>query len=135
MLASGAFKSARARRTCSTASPKQPTAASTWKIVFKESNHAATNLSGSWIEQRAGQDNHDIWFDTPYSLGVAPANPDVAYATDLFRTYRTLDGGATWQEMNSRQLDDGSWTSRGLDVTTNYGIQFDPFDSRHIYHG
>jgi len=57
---------------------------------------------------------------------VAPTNPNVVYATDLFRTYRTLDGGATWQEMNSRQLKDGSWTSRGLDVTTNYGMQFDP---------
>jgi photosystem II stability/assembly factor-like uncharacterized protein len=103
-----------------------------WKIVFKESIHPAANLSGTWIEQRAQQESSDIWFDTPYSLGVAPANPDVAYATDLFRTYRTLDGGATWQEMNSRQAGSG-WTSRGLDVTTNYGIQFDPFDSRHIY--
>jgi photosystem II stability/assembly factor-like uncharacterized protein len=64
---------------------------------------------------------------------VAPANPDVAYATDLFRTYRTLDGGATWQEMNSRELSDGAWTSRGLDVTTDYGVQFDPFDSHHIF--
>jgi photosystem II stability/assembly factor-like uncharacterized protein len=104
-----------------------------WKIVFKESNHAAANLSGSWIEQRARQDSQNIWFDSPYSLGAAPTDPDVAYATDLFRTYRTLDGGATWQEMNSEQLKDGSWTSRGLDVTTNYGVQFDPFDSRHIY--
>jgi photosystem II stability/assembly factor-like uncharacterized protein len=105
----------------------------TWKIVFKESDHAAANLSGTWIEERARQDSEDIWFDAPYSLGVAPANPDVAYATDLFRTYRTLNGGASWQEMNSRRANDDSWTSRGLDVTTNYGVQFDPFDSRHIY--
>jgi photosystem II stability/assembly factor-like uncharacterized protein len=105
----------------------------TWKIVFKESNQAASNLSGSWIEKRAKQGNDDIWFDTPYSLGVAPTNPDVAYATDLFRAYRTLDGGATWQEVNSKQLKDGSWTSRGLNVTTDYGVQFDPFDSRHIF--
>jgi len=112
----------------------------TWKVVFKESNHAATNLSGSWIEGRAVQDapaiwdkGFSIWFDTPYSLGVSPINPDVAYATDLFRTYRTLDGGATWQEMNSRKGENGDWISRGLDVTTNYGLQFDPFDSRHIY--
>jgi photosystem II stability/assembly factor-like uncharacterized protein len=105
----------------------------TWKIVFKESTKPAANLSASWIEQRAGQGNHNIWFDSPYSLGVAPTNPDVAYATDLFRTYRTLDGGATWQEMNSKQLKDGSWVSRGLDVTTNYGVQFDPFDSKHIF--
>ena len=104
-----------------------------WKIVFKESNQPAANLSATWIEQRATQDGISIWFDSPYSLGVAPNDPNVAYATDLFRTYRTLDGGATWQEMNSRRLDDGSWTSRGLNVTTNYGVQFDPFDSHHIY--
>ncbi len=105
----------------------------TWTIVFKESNQPAANLSGTWIEKRAGQGNRDIWFDTPYSLGVAPTDPNVAYATDLFRTYRTLDGGASWQEMNSRQVSSGGWTSRGLNVTTNYGIQFDPFDSHHLY--
>ncbi|MGB6690567.1 MAG: hypothetical protein WBE76_22245 [Terracidiphilus sp.] len=105
----------------------------TWKIVFKESTQPAANLAGTWIEQRATQNGISIWFDAPYSLGVAPTSPDVAYATDLFRTYRTLDGGATWQEMNSRRVSDDSWTSRGLDVTTNYGVQFDPFDSRHIY--
>ncbi len=105
----------------------------TWKIVFKESNKPADNLSVTWIEKRATQDSDDIWFDSPYSLGVAPGNPDVAYASDLFRTYRTLDGGATWEEMNSKQAGDGGWVSRGLDVTTNYGVQFDPFDSKHIY--
>jgi photosystem II stability/assembly factor-like uncharacterized protein len=55
------------------------------------------------------------------------------YATDLFRTYRTLDGGASWQEVTSKRVTDDNWTSRGLDVTTDYGVQFDPFDSRHIY--
>jgi photosystem II stability/assembly factor-like uncharacterized protein len=107
--------------------------ARTWKIVFKESNRPAANLSGTWIEQRATQNGVAIWFDSPYSLGVAPTNPDVVYATDLFRTYRTLDGGATWQEVNSEQVNGGGWTSRGLDVTTDYGVQFDPFDSRHIF--
>jgi len=105
----------------------------TWKIVFKESNRPAANLEGTWIEERAAQPNESIWFDAPYSLGVAPGNPDVVYASDLFRTYRTLDGGATWQEMNSSRAGDDRWISRGLDVTTNYGVQFDPLDSHHIY--
>ncbi|WP_058189321.1 exo-alpha-sialidase [Terracidiphilus gabretensis] len=105
----------------------------TWKVVFKEATHSADNLEGTWVEQRAAQKNQNIWFDSPYSLGVAPASPDVVYATDLFRTYRTLDGGATWQEMNSRKAGDGGWISRGLDVTTSYGMQFDPFDSRHMF--
>jgi photosystem II stability/assembly factor-like uncharacterized protein len=112
---------------------KTTDAGQTWKIVFKESNQPAANLQGTWVEQRARQSGTSIWFDAPDFLGVAPTNPDVAYATDLFRTYRTLDGGATWQGMNSRKLDDGSWTSRGFDLTTNYGVQFDPFDSRHVF--
>jgi photosystem II stability/assembly factor-like uncharacterized protein len=107
--------------------------AHTWEIVYRESTQPGPNLSGSWIEQRATQSGIAIFYDSPYSLGVAPTNPDVAYATDLFRTYRTLDGGATWQEMNSEQLKGGGWTSRGLDVTTDYGVQFDPFGSRHIF--
>ncbi len=105
----------------------------TWTIVFKESTHGADNLKGTWIEQRAAPGNPNIWFDAPYSLGVAPSNPHTVYVTDLFRSYRTLDGGASWQEINSRQSGDGDWTSRGLDVTTDYGVQFDPFDSKHIF--
>jgi photosystem II stability/assembly factor-like uncharacterized protein len=105
----------------------------TWTIVFKESTHGADNLKETWIEQRAAPTDPNIWFDAPYSLGVAPADPDVVYATDLFRSYRTLDGGANWLEVNSRQAGDGEWISRGLDVTTDYGVQFDPFDSKHIF--
>ena len=99
----------------------------TWKIVFKESTQPAANLTPSWLEQRAPQRQrrHLVRLALQPRCG-AQRIPDVAYATDLFRTYRTLDGGATWQEMNSRQLSDGSWTSRGLDVTTDYGVQFDP---------
>ena len=104
-----------------------------WTIVFRESTHAADNLRGTWIEERATQNGEDIWFDSPYSLGISPTNPDVVYATDLFRTYRTLDGGAHWEEMNSRKAGDDTWISRGLDVTTDYGVQFDPFDENHIY--
>lgn len=105
----------------------------TWKIMFKESNRPAVNLQGSWIEERAVQGSDNIWFDSPYSLGVAPGNPAVVYASDLFRTYRTLDGGTTWQDVNSKGIGDDHWISRGLNVTTNYGVQFDPFDSHHIY--
>jgi hypothetical protein len=106
---------------------------SSWKIIFQESTHAAENLKSTWIEERATQNGEDIWFDSPYSLGVGPANPDVVYATDLFRTYRSLDGGLRWQEVNSKRAGDDSWTSTGLDVTTNYGVQFDPFDRKHIF--
>ncbi len=109
----------------------------TWSIVFRESTQPAANLDPSWIEQRAiaaGTDMYaSIFFDAPYSLSVAPGNPEICYATDLFRTYRTLDGGKSWAQVNSVRTPDGNWTTRGLDVTTDYGVQFDPFDLNHIF--
>ena len=105
----------------------------TWKIVFKESTRPAENLKATWIEERASQKGEDVWFDSAWSLGVAPTDPEVVYATDLFRTYRSLDGGAKWQEMNSAKAQDDAWVSRGLDVTTDYGVQFDPFDQKHVF--
>ncbi len=112
---------------------KTQDAGKSWRIVYKESNKPARNLDATWIEQRATQNGESIFFVSPWSLGVAPTDPNICYATDLFRTYRTLDGGKTWQEMNSRRVDGDQWTTRGLDVTTNYGVQFDPFNSKHIF--
>ncbi|MFL6208634.1 MAG: hypothetical protein ACJ74W_07260 [Pyrinomonadaceae bacterium] len=105
----------------------------TWTIVHQESNRPSPNLSGSWIEERAPDSYPNIFFDAPYSLGVAPTDPDTCYVTDLFRTYRTNDGGRTWQDVNSVRVGANRWTTRGLDVTTSYGVHFDPFDARHIF--
>jgi photosystem II stability/assembly factor-like uncharacterized protein len=113
---------------------KTQDAGKTWNIVFKESTKPAQNLDGTWIDQRAAEKGAEpIFFTPPWSLGVAPTDANICYATDLFRTYRTLDGGRNWTEVNSRRVDGDKWTTRGLDVTTDYGVQFDPFDSKHIY--
>jgi photosystem II stability/assembly factor-like uncharacterized protein len=61
-------------------------------------------------------------------LGVAGQNPGLCYGTDFGRTMRTTDGGANWNAVYSRESSKGGWTSTGLDVTTSYGIHFDPFD-------
>jgi photosystem II stability/assembly factor-like uncharacterized protein len=109
-------------------------AGKTWNIVYKESTIPAKNLDRSWIEQRAAVPHTESVFpDAPWSLGVAPTDPNICYATDLFRTYRTLDGGKTWEDVNSRHVDGDKWTTRGLDVTTIHGVQFDPFNSKHIF--
>ena len=105
----------------------------TWSVVHAEGDHPSANLAASWIEPRAAEDGHSVWFDAPYDLAVAPNDPAVAYATDLFRTYRTADGGRTWAQVNSERRGDERWTTRGLDVTTTYGIQFDPHDPRRVY--
>jgi photosystem II stability/assembly factor-like uncharacterized protein len=49
------------------------------------------------------------------------------------RTLATTDSGKTWNAAYTRKLDDGTFTSSGLDVTTTYGVHFDPFDVRHMF--
>jgi len=104
-----------------------------WSVVHAESDRPSANLEPSWIEARAAEDGHSVWFDAPYDLAVAPSDPDVAFATDLFRTYRTADGGRSWAQVNSERRGDDLWTTRGLDVTTTYGVHFDPHDSKRVF--
>jgi len=100
-----------------------------WQLVWKEADAAAENVHDAWITQRFGPD----WSENPLSLTAAEQDPNLAYGTDLGRTMRTSDGGATWTAVYSRRVDDAGWTSTGLDVTTSYGIHFDPFDSKHQF--
>jgi photosystem II stability/assembly factor-like uncharacterized protein len=104
-----------------------------WVVVHEEADRPSTNLAGSWIEERALGDGYSIWFDAPYDIGVAPRNPDVCVVTDLFRTLRTRDGGKTWAQVNSARRGEDRWVSRGLDVTTSYGIHWDPFEPRRVF--
>ena len=75
------------------------------------------------------------WVGNPIGLGVAPGTSDVVYATDYGRALRTLDGGASWKAVYSDRTPDGGWTTNGLDVTTSYGVHFDPFDTQHMFIG
>ena len=100
-----------------------------WQLVWKESDVAARNVNDNWITERFGP----AWAENPLSLAVAQQDANLAYATDLGRTMQTIDGGATWNAVYSRKVDDSGWTSRGLDVTNSYGIHFDPFDSKRQF--
>jgi len=75
----------------------------------------------------------DVWFDAPYDIAVSPTRPGVVFVTDLFRTYRTLDGGGHFAQVHSRDMGSHGWTSTGLDVTTAYGVHGDPFDRRRLF--
>jgi photosystem II stability/assembly factor-like uncharacterized protein len=101
----------------------------TWQLAWKESTSSAPNLHDPWLSERFGPG----WGGNPIQLGVAPTNPDVCFGTDYGRTLRTSDGGKTWESAYSRKLPDGTYASTGLDVTTDYGVHFDPFDSRRIF--
>ena len=100
-----------------------------WQLVWKESSKAAPNVHDAWITERLGP----AWAENPLELGVAEQDPNLAYGTDFGRTMKTSDGGANWTAMYSRKVPGGEWTTTGLDVTTNYGVHFDPFDSNRQF--
>jgi len=100
-----------------------------WKLVWRESAVATKNVKDAWITERFGPG----WGENPLNLTVAEQDANLAYSTDLGRTMRTTDGGATWAAVYSRKVNDAGWTSLGLDVTTSYGIHFDPFDPKRQF--
>ena len=103
---------------------KTENAGESWQLVWKEADAAAPNVHDAWITPRFGV----VWGENPLALGVADQDANLAYGTDLGRTMKTSDGGATWWAVYSRKVPSGGWVSTGLDVTNAYGIHFDPFD-------
>ncbi|HKW18460.1 MAG TPA: hypothetical protein VJO35_13215 [Terriglobales bacterium] len=108
---------------------KSDDAGNSWRLVWKESDAAAPNVHDAWITPRFGVG----WAENPLELRVADQDPNLAYGTDLGRTMKTADGGASWWAMYSKRIPSGEWVSTGLDVTNVYGIQFDPFDSKRQF--
>ncbi len=86
-----------------------------------------TNLKDAWAEKAFGGEYIRLM-----DVGVAPFDGNTAIVTDWYRTMKTVDGGKNWEEIYSKSQPDGSYITRGLDVTTAYGVHFDPFDSNHI---
>ncbi len=101
----------------------------TWSLVWKEADTAAPNVHDAWISGQMGTS----WGENPLSLGVADQDPQLCYGTDFGRTMRTTDGGENWDGVYSRRVPGGDWTTTGLDVTTNYGVHFDPFDLKRRF--
>ncbi|MGD0128575.1 MAG: hypothetical protein ABSF46_24720 [Terriglobia bacterium] len=101
----------------------------TWELVWKEGDDPDPNVHDAWITERFGTD----WGGPGISLGVAPNDPKICYRTDDGRTMRTLDGGRTWDAVYSRRVGERTYTTTGIDVTTNYGVFFDPFDARRLF--
>jgi photosystem II stability/assembly factor-like uncharacterized protein len=108
---------------------KTTTSGHDWQLVWKESDAAAKNVHDAWITERFGPG----WGENPLNLIVAEQDASLVYGTDLGRTMRTTDGGATWTALYSRRVPAAGWTTVGLDVTTSYGIHFDPFDAKRQF--
>lgn len=87
----------------------------------------APNLNDAWAHHAFGKEFIQI-----IDIGVAPFNAEQVIITDWYRAMKSNDGGATWNEIYSKKSDTDSYTTRGLDVTTCYGVHVDPFDLQHI---
>jgi photosystem II stability/assembly factor-like uncharacterized protein len=100
----------------------------TWTMVRKESGTMAENVRHDWIASQWGPD----WADEPLSIGVDDNNPDLVFTGDLGRVTRSDDGGKNWTGVYSQSTGKG-YTTNGLDVTTAYGLHFDPFDPKRMF--
>ncbi len=87
----------------------------------------ADNLRDGWVHEAFSGE-----FIAVLHVGVDPRDADHAVFTDWYRAMQTTDGGGIWEALYSETLPGGSARSRGLDVTTSYGVHFDPFDPLHI---
>jgi photosystem II stability/assembly factor-like uncharacterized protein len=106
----------------------------TWKLVWKdeltkEGMKATSNFSKDWLNDRYGF----TWGENPLCMGVSPTNPAICFGTDFGRTIKTSNGGKTWQQVYSKNKNNLAWSSTGLEVTTGYGVVFDPFDKQHVF--
>ncbi len=102
----------------------------TWKPVYSANSNEV--LSGNFNDSWLNRDYGPGWGGDVLTLGVAPRDPDICYATDYGQMYKTSNGGVTWSQVCSRNNPDGSVSSRGIDLTCCYGVVFDPFDKNHL---
>jgi photosystem II stability/assembly factor-like uncharacterized protein len=102
----------------------------TWKPVYSANSIEVLthNFNDSWLNRNYGPG----WGGDALTLGVAPSDPNICYATDYGQAYKTSNGGMQWNQVCSKNNPDGSVTTTGLDLTCCYGIAFDPFDKNHL---
>ena len=100
----------------------------TWDLVWKESSQPAANIHEAWMSPYFGPGNPE----NPIDMAVSESDPNLVYSTDFGRILRTADGGKNWQALYSTKREDGTFASRGLETTTNYGIHSDPLDPKRM---
>lgn len=100
-----------------------------WSLPWQEGTNASPNIHDAWLTSAFDPG----WGANPHGLAVAAQDPKLVYGTDDGRTMQSTNGGESWQAVYSRQMPGGGWQSTGLNVTTNYGYFFDPFDHRRQF--
>jgi photosystem II stability/assembly factor-like uncharacterized protein len=101
----------------------------TWELVWNDTAEAASNMHDPWMYARFGPG----WTGAPSELGVAPNDPAICWGVTSGSAVKTTDGGKNWYGVYAKQTAGGGVASTGLDVTTNYGVHFDPFDRKRMF--
>jgi len=101
----------------------------TWEIVWDQTKTGPDRQKEAWMVERNGAG----WGRNTEDVGVAPTDPNRVYGSDSMRMLRSTDGGKVWEAVYSKRVPGGGYVSTGLDVTTNYGVHFDPFDKNRIF--
>ena len=107
----------------------------TWKQIYTP-NISSGNVEFGWLSYESGPG-----WGGPLNLGFSAnlGQSDVVMGTNTGETILTKNGGASWQQVYSKYVDDGSpakgkrWASIGLEVTTVWHYYIDPFDSNKHY--
>lgn len=99
-----------------------------WEIVWDQTKTGPEHQKEAWMLDRLGPG----WGRNTEYLGVAPTDPNRVYGSDSMRMLRSTDGGKSWEAVYSRRMPEGGYDSTGLDVTTCYGVHFDPFDRNRM---
>ncbi len=93
-----------------------------------------TNYDGGFELAGMGQ----AYFQ-PLAIGVNPVNPDQVIFTNGMESYGSTDGGNTWQQDFTNEMDTPPpqagqrWTSRGLEMTGAWYYQINPSNTNLHY--
>ena len=94
----------------------------TWEWVLAFGLDEPEGYEAGWMQRSYGY----MWTTPFLYLSVSPVNPNALAFTTTGSSGRTLDGGKTWHPLYTEDKGNNEWTGRGLEVTTCYGVHFDP---------
>ena len=95
-----------------------------WKRAFEFG--AKGNAKHAWI---------DMWGPSVTCLTLSPKQPDTLYFGTSGYIYKTVDGGATWQQRYTRERTDGLISGSGLEVTCLHMVTPHPRVKGRVFFG